>query len=402
MSTSEMDVRTAFLATSRFDACPRTPRWELGFWSGAIQRWYGEGLPGTQQELRAAEDSAAWVSGNGIATPLSYFDHKDNDVAAYFGMDKGAVAVDINYFVCPQLEAVVLEETDEYIIRRDGNGVVSRVLKPERGMPHWIDYPVHTRKEWDAFKAERYQPDLDERLPDNWPELLQEYHARDYPLCLGGAAGFFGTVRNIVGAQRALTTFYDDPVWMHDMMDHLADFYVSLYDQVLSQVKVDYCVVWEDMCYVAGPLISPRTFCEFMLQPYKKLTGLLRDHGIDVIFVDTDGDCWKLIDLFIEGGVTAMYPFEVQSNMDVREVRRRYPNLVLQGGIDKKALAAGKDAIDRELDAKVPVAASGGYIPHVDHAPPPDISWENFTYYRRKLDAMLDEIDARWWREGRR
>ena len=392
--SADMSIRDRFLATSRFEDCSRTPRWELGFWSGAIQRWHREGLPGTQQTVRAAEDTAAWVSGNGIATPISYFDQKDNDVADFFGMDHGAVAVEVNYFACPGFEPVVLEETSEYIIRRDAYGVVSRVLKPEQGMPHWIDFPVHTRHEWEEFKAERYQPGLAERLPEGWPTLVEGYRSREYPLCLGGAAGFFGTVRNIVGVERALTTFYDDPAWMHDMMDHLGDFYVSLYDQVLSQVKVDYCVIWEDMCYVAGPLISPRTFREFMLQPYKKLTSLLRDHGVDVIYVDTDGDCWKLIDLFIEGGVTAMYPFEVQSHMDVREVRRKYPRLALQGGIDKKALAQGKDAIDRELEAKVPVAASGGYIPHVDHAPPPDISWDNFRYYRQRLDAMLDEIDA--------
>jgi hypothetical protein len=46
--------------------------------------------------------------------------------------------------------------------------------------------------------------------------------------------------------------------------------------------------------------------------------------------------------------------------MDVRQVRKRYPRLSLQGGIDKKALAAGRDAIDRELEAKVPVAVEGG------------------------------------------
>jgi hypothetical protein len=72
---------------------------------------------------------------------------------------------------------------------------------------------------------------------------------------------------------------------------------------------------------------------------------------------------------------------------------------LLQGGIDKKVLAQGPAAIDRELEAKVPVALGGGYIPHVDHATPPDVPFEYFAYYRRKLDAMLDEIDARRWRE---
>jgi uroporphyrinogen decarboxylase len=187
---------------------------------------------------------------------------------------------------------------------------------------------------------------------------------------------------------------------MHEMMDYLADFYVALYDQVLSQVAVDYAFHWEDMCYVAGPLISPKMFAEFMLGPYKKLTGLLRDHGVDIIMVDTDGDARKLIPLFLEGGVTGLYPFEVQSHQDVGEIRRQYPRLLMQGGIDKKALAAGKDAIDRELEARVPVVLEGGYIPHVDHGVPPDVSWEDFCYYRHKLDAMLDELDAQRWQAG--
>ena len=165
---SDMDLRECFLATARFDPCPRTPRWELGYWAGAIQRWYEEGLTGTEQDQRAAEDYGGWVSGNGIPTPHSYLEHTDHDVARYFSLDGQSVAVDINYFVCPQFEPEVLDETDDYVIRRDGNGIVSRVLKPEQGMPHWIDYPVHSRKEWEIFKAERYQPDLAARVPDNW------------------------------------------------------------------------------------------------------------------------------------------------------------------------------------------------------------------------------------------
>ena len=390
------DIRERFLATMRFEPCSRTPRWELGYWPGTIRRWYEEGLQGTQQTIRATEPWAGWVAGNGQATYRERTNDRDHDVMTYLNMDKGAVAVEIEYNLWPLYETVVLEETDEYVITRREDGVTAKKLKPDQGMPEWIDYPVHSRKEWEWFKEERYQPNFDERVPPDWDERVRSYRQRDYPLALGaGFTGFFGTVRQIVGLERTLTTFRDDPSWMHDMMDHLADFYVELYDQVLSLVKVDYALHWEDMCYVAGPLISPRMFGEFMLEPYKRLTSLLRDHGVDIIMVDTDGNCRKLVPLFLEGGVTGLYPFEVQSHMDVAEVRRQYPRLCMQGGIDKKALAAGKDAIDRELEARVSVALTGGYIPHVDHGVPPDVSWDNFCYYRRKLDAMLDEIDAR-------
>ena len=396
-----MNTRDRFLATFRFEPCPRTPRWEMGYWVGTLRRWYDEGLPGVEQAIRGQQPWVDWVAGNGQAPRRLRAVDRDHDVMAYFNMDAAAVAVDISYTVAPAYETVVLEETDEYAIKRDEYGVVSRTLKPQQGMPDWIDYPVHNRKEWERFKAERLQPNLEDRVPPDWDEVVETYRRRDYPLCLGaGFTGFFGTVRHFLGVEPTLLTFYDDPGWMHEMMDYLADFYVALYDQVLSQVAVDYAFHWEDMCYVAGPLISPRMFAEFMVGPYKKLTGLLRDHGVDIIMVDTDGDARKLVPLFLEGGVTGLYPFEVQSHQDVGEARRRYPRLLMQGGIDKKALAAGKDAIDRELEARVPVVLEGGYIPHVDHGVPPDVSWENFCYYRRKLDAMLDELDAQRWQAG--
>ena len=54
-----------------------------------------------------------------------------------------------------------------------------------------------------------------------------------------------------------------------------------------------------------------------------------------------------------------------------------------------RALARGKEAIQAELNAKVPdLLASGGYIPTIDHTVPPDVTYDNFMYYldlKRKL-----------------
>lgn len=390
-----MNIRQNVLATFNFLKPVRTPRWELGYWAGTLQRWYQEGLTGDERERCDAQPWGAWVSANGIGVPLNAESYREHDVSAYFGMDRGVTAVDINYNACPGFEPQVLEETEHYIIRRGSDGIISRVLKPEQGMPQFMDYPVHNRREWEQLVAERYCPRLSPRLPPNWPALQQAYRRRTFPLALGcGATGYFGSVRQMLGLERTLVTFYDDPVWMHAMFDQLADFYVNLYDQVLCQVSVDFCVHWEDMCYVDGPLISPRLFREFMDEPYKRLKQVLLDHHVSILMVDTDGDARRLMPLFIEAGVNAMYPFEVQSGMDVRAMRQQYPRLMMQGGIDKKVLAQGKAAIDAELEAKVPVVLAGGYIPHIDHAIPPDVSFAAFSYYRRRLDAMLDAYDA--------
>jgi len=155
-------------------------------------------------------------------------------------------------------------------------------------------------------------------------------------------------------------------------------------------------LIWEDMCYKNGPLISPKMFDRFMLPYYKRLTGLFQDHGIKIIFVDTDGDFWKLIPGFIEGGVTGIFPLEVNANMDVLEIRKAYPKLQLMGGVDKMVLFEDKSAIDAEIDKKIlPVLQTGGFVPTIDHLVPTDTPWWAFEYYRHKLNQIIDDLNTK-------
>jgi uroporphyrinogen decarboxylase len=39
--------------------------------------------------------------------------------------------------------------------------------------------------------------------------------------------------------------------------------------------------------------------------------------------------------------------------------------------------------------------AGGGYIPYVDHAVPPGVSWDNFRYYRDRLNAIVETTKVR-------
>jgi len=175
-----------------------------------------------------------------------------------------------------------------------------------------------------------------------------------------------------------------------DFMNYLADFWIELWGQTLSEIKVDCVNFWEDMAYRSGPIISPEMFKEFMLPPYQRVTSFLRDMGVKIILVDSDGRIEKLIPLFLESGITAVFPFEVQAGNDIVTFRKQYPRLGILGGIDKMKISQGKKAIDEELDSKVPfMLRSGGYIPHIDHHVHPDISWKDFIYYRTRLNEMI-------------
>ena len=61
----------------------------------------------------------------------------------------------------------------------------------------------------------------------------------------------------------------------------------------------------------------------------------------------------------------------------------------MSSGIDKRVLARGKDAIDRELDRVMPAMVKrGGYYPTCDHGVPYDVSFENYMYYRKRVTEM--------------
>jgi len=81
-----------------------------------------------------------------------------------------------------------------------------------------------------------------------------------------------------------------------------------------------------------------------------------------------------------------MSPFEVASGCDVVEAGRRWPDLHIRGGIDKRVLAAGPQAIDKILRRILPTMVKRGrYIPCCDHAVPDDVSLANYLHFRRRV-----------------
>ena len=80
-----------------------------------------------------------------------------------------------------------------------------------------------------------------------------------------------------------------------------------------------------------------------------------------------------------------MSPFEVASGCDVVKVSQDYPWLRISGGVDKRILAQGPEAIDRMIDAIFPVMQKrGGYLPTCDHGVPEEVSLQNYLHFRKR------------------
>jgi len=68
----------------------------------------------------------------------------------------------------------------------------------------------------------------------------------------------------------------------------------------------------------------------------------------------------------------------------VNQYRRQFGSqMAFRQGIDKRAIAAGGQAIKNEIDRLRPLMESVGYFPGCDHGIPQDVSWQNFVEYVR-------------------
>lgn len=392
-----MNLRERFLAVMDFEPVDRTLLWEWGYWGGTIERWYTEGLPrvhGLREPVTfggtVAGPGAAWGSGVLNVQPAP-------DVSDYCHLDQPRQTIPLENFIYPPFEERVIAEEGDRLVVLDSMGVTLRKRHDDASLPEYLAWPVANREEWERLKAERFQVNIQARLPSNWPDLVQAYRNRDYPLAIAsGYCGFFGSLRALMGEVNLFYAYYDQPDLIQDILSFLTDFWIEIYGYVLKDVQPDSAEFWEDMAYKNGPLISPDLFRRFMLPCYKKLIGFLRENGVRHFCVDTDGNCWSLIHLFLESGMTGMLPFEVQAGMDIVAVRRAFPRLQIYGGLDKRQIALGKQAIDLELETKLPpLLKQGGYIPFADHLVHPDVSWNDFCYYRRRVAEIASRQGSR-------
>lgn len=283
--------------------------------------------------------------------------------------------------IVPEYESRVIAEDDRTITYINAIGQTEKAIKGSYSMPMYVDWPVKDRESWEEHKR-RLDPNTPGRWPADWENYARELNSQDDPVVLQ-VGGFYGHLRDWIGSEKILYMFHDDPNLIDEMMEHMLYLELDIIERVLKDVKVDEADFWEDMAYKSGPFISPAMVRKFMVPRYKKITELLRDNGVDIIWVDCDGNLDDLIPLWLESGINYVWPLEQAAANDAIALRKKYGNeLILGGAIDKRELAKGEEEIRKELMSKVPfLLEQGGYFPSVDHLVPPDISFKNYCCY---------------------
>ena len=313
-----------FRAVMNFQPVDRLPRWEWAmWWDETIARWHQEGLP------RALRPSQVF------------------EIAQWFGLDPYQQF----WFSTPD---PTIEATQHHVEGIVANGDDYRRVRPDLFPSHAA--AIESLAEWEARQRRG--------------EAVVWYTIE----------GFFWFPRTLMGFEKLMLAFTDQPELLHAINRDLLEFNLALLDQAFLRCVPTFMTIAEDLSYNHGPMMSRRTFEAFVAPYYRALLPRLQERGIP-LFMDTDGDVTLLVPWLEELGVQGVLPLERQAKVDGGKLRQQFPHLLMVGHFDKMTMNRGEASMRAEFERLMPLIQTGGFIPSVDHQTPPGVSLEQYRWY---------------------
>ncbi len=135
--------------------------------------------------------------------------------------------------------------------------------------------------------------------------------------------GFFWFPRRLLGIERHLYAFYDQPDFLHRINSDLAEWMLQVVGEIHAIGTPDFMTFAEDMSDNHGPMLSKELFDTF-LKPYdRRVLPSIRADGTLAI-VDSDGGVTIPAGWFEEAGLDGILPLERQAGVDLVRLRREH------------------------------------------------------------------------------
>ena len=256
--------------------------------------------------------------------------------------------------------------------------------------------PLDNLKNWrDVIKA----PDI---AGVDWEKLVRErietsgIDRTQTALALSMHFGYFQLLMSFMGFEDGLLAFYEEPGLVHELLEYLSEFYMSVADKVLDLFNPDVLSLADDTAAWGGSFISDEMYREFIAPHHNKYVKRGLDRGL-TISMHNCGKCESLLDLFVEMGFGEWNP--AQTCNDLKAIKAKFgKKLVITGGWDGRGRMLMSDVTDEEIrqavrdtiDAYAPGGGfcwSGGFLGALNDPEPV-----------RKTAVVIDEA-TRYGRE---
>ena len=369
------EVTSRYYRVFTYQSVDRVPDVEFGYWPQTIRRWLREGMKADLTEKERNE----------------CFPKK---LDAFLGFDPPqSYVLWLRTGMVPPFEEKVIEKREHSTVIRDANGCLAERFtndQEESSIPHFIEFPVKTPRDWEELKRERYR--IDDPKRDMRPSDIADARkaVADGKMIDLWCPGPYGMLRWWMGFENLSIAFYEYPAMIHDMIEHMTEMCIRLIRKIPADIPLDHSGWWEDMASKNGPFVGPKMFREFLQPQYHRIQEEIRKRGCVLGIVDCDGNPHDIVGNWLEEGVNIMFPLEQSAGVDIYAWRKEFgKGMRMKGGIAKAPLVEGGRAIDRELDRIKPMLEQGGFIPHLDHLVPPDVSYKNYCRYLEKKRKLI-------------
>jgi uroporphyrinogen decarboxylase len=287
-------------------------------------------------------------------------------------------------------EPVVLEETEETILKRDGNGALLRRHKLHDSTPEHVDFLVKDRQGWEEHIKPRLKADRRRINFEAYRQQKEEARARNRFFCWSGV-NVFELMHPVCGHEYMLMGMALDPDWVCDMVETYSRLTIELQEMLFAEEGApDGIWYYEDMGYKQHPFMSPRMYREIIQPAHTRTAAWAHSQKLPVI-MHSCGYVEPLLPGMLEAGIDCLQVIEVKAGMDLLRLYQNYgERLSFMGGIDVRVLYNNDRAeIDRELEAKIPVVKGHyGYVLHSDHSIPNNVHPDTYRYFIEKGIAL--------------
>jgi uroporphyrinogen decarboxylase len=318
-----------------------------------------------------------WQEKGFIKPGESYEDHFGYDLELFWPFN---LTADLDF------EPQTIEETEETILQRDGNGALLRRHKLHDSTPEHVDFLVKDRRGWEEHIKPLLTPDP-RRIDFAGYRQAKRHAAEHRRFFAWSGINVFECMHPMCGHEFMLMGMALDPEWVKDMVKTYSELTLHLQEILFAQEGYpDGIWYYEDMGYKQHPFMSPKMYRE-IIQPGHSLTIAWAHSRKMPVIMHSCGFVEPLVPGMLAAGIDCLQVIEVKAGMDLLRLYQNYGEILsFMGGIDVRVMYKNdRREIDAELEKKIPIVKGKfGYVLHSDHSIPANVDHDVYRYFIEK------------------
>jgi uroporphyrinogen decarboxylase len=353
-------------------------------WRDTIVAWVEQGYPTRLVHKEIGEDR--WRPDDGRAESVTEPGEYIEPVPPWEHFEYDMVGVGPWFDPTPILGYdELLQETDEWEVRRDGAGAALKYWKHKSGTPEHIDFLMTSREVWErdyrphvtAWDASRVDVATMKRNKARTEGQNRWVHY--------GHLFIWELARKSIGDITLYESLLLDPGWLHDYNRVYTELYKRAFGVMFDEIGLpDGIWLYEDLGYKNGLFASPKVLANVIFPYYAEMVQFFHSYDLPVV-LHTCGSTADALPLIVDAGFDALNPMErkAKGNEPFQFAEQYGERLAFVGGLDARVLETNDQNIIRnEVAAYVNGMKARGarLVFATDHSISPRTHYDSYRY----------------------